>query len=252
MDLKLTGKTCLVTGASAGIGVGIARSVAREGVRLAILARRRDPMEVLADEIEGETGVRPVIIVADLTTPDAPATVQAAIQAAFGGLDILVNNAGLSSKPEVIARDEVWNAGFDLKFTTLRRLTNAFLPGMRAQGWGRIVNITGIVEPYATSAALTACAAVHAWSKGLSRDLAKEGITINCIPPGRINSEQIRSRLHPDPVVTQRYIEQNIPIGRFGEPEELADLVTFLVSPRAGYITGTVIPVDGGMSRFAM
>ena len=78
------------------------------------------------------------------------------------------------------------------------------------------------------------------------------GITINCIPPGRINSEQIRSRLHPDPVVTQHYIDQNIPIGRFGEPEELADLVTFLASPRAGYITGTVIPVDGGMSRFAM
>lgn len=252
MDLKLTGKTCLVTGASAGIGVGIARSLAREGVRLAILARRRDPMEALADELAAETGVRPVVIVADLMAQDAPAIVQAAVQSSLGGLEILVNNAGLSSKPEPMARDEVWNAGFDLKFTTLRRLTNAFLPGMRAQGWGRIVNITGIVEPYATSAALTACAAVHAWAKGLSRDLAKEGITINCVPPGRINSEQIRSRLHPDPAVTQRYIEQNIPIGRFGEPEELADLVTFLASPRAGYITGTVIPVDGGMSRFAM
>ncbi len=252
MDLKLAGKTCLVTGASAGIGVGIARSLAREGVRLAILARRRDPMEALADELAAETGVRPVVIVADLMTHDAPSTVQAAIQSSLGRLEILVNNAGLSSKPEPMAPDDVWNAGFDLKFTTLRRLTNAFLPGMRAQGWGRIINITGIVEPYATSAALTACAAVHAWAKGLSRDLAKEGITINCVPPGRINSEQIRSRLHPDPAVTQRYIEQNIPIGRFGEPEELADLVTFLASPRAGYITGTVIPVDGGMSRFAM
>ena len=252
MDLKLAGKTCLVTGASAGIGVGIARSLAREGVRLAILARRRDPMEALADELAAETGVRPVVIVADLMTHDAPSTVQAAIQSSLGRLEILVNNAGLSSKPQPMAPDDVWNAGFDLKFTTLRRLTNAFLPGMRAQGWGRIINITGIVEPYATSAALTACAAVHAWAKGLSRDLAKEGITINCVPPGRINSEQIRSRLHPDPAVTQRYIEQNIPIGRFGEPEELADLVTFLASPRAGYITGTVIPVDGGMSRFAM
>lgn len=252
MGLKLAGRTCLVTGASAGIGVGIARSLAREGVRLAILARRRDPMEALADELAAETGVRPVVIVADLMADDAPSTVQAAIQSSLGRLEILVNNAGLSSKPEPMAPDDVWNAGFDLKFTTLRRLTNAFLPEMRAHGWGRIINITGIVEPYATSAALTACAAVHAWAKGLSRDLAKEGITINCVPPGRINSEQIRSRLHPDPAVTQRYIEQNIPIGRFGEPEELADLVTFLASPRAGYITGTVIPVDGGMSRFAM
>ncbi len=248
MDLKLAGKTCLVTGASAGIGVGIARSLAREGVRLTILARRRERLEEVAEGIAAETGLRPAIVVADLMDRDAPA----AVLAAAGPVDILINNAGLSSKPEIIAADEIWNAGFDLKFTTLRRLTNAFLPSMRAQRWGRIVNITGIVEPYATSAALTACAAVHAWAKGLSRDLAKEGITINCIPPGRINSEQIRSRLHPDPVVTQHYIDQNIPIGRFGEPEELADLVTFLASPRAGYITGTVIPVDGGMSRFAM
>jgi len=248
MDLKLAGKTCLVTGASAGIGTGIAWALAREGVRLAILARRRERLEALADEIAAEIGARPKVVIADLMDQDAPASVLAAL----GGVEILVNNAGLSSKPEPMAADPVWNAGFDLKFTTLRRLTNAFLPDMRARKWGRIINVTGIVEPMATSAALTACAAVHAWSKGLSRDLAADGITINCIPPGRINSEQIRTRLHPDPEVTRKYIAQNIPMGRFGEPEELADLVTFLASPRAGYITGTVIPVDGGMSRFAM
>ena len=147
MDLKLIGKTCLVTGASADIGVGIARAMAREGVRLAILARRRDRLEALADEIAAETGARPAIVVADLMAQDAPAAVHAAVLAALGGLEILVNNAGLSSKPDPMAPDEIWNAGFDLKFTTVRRLTNAFLPGMRAQRWGRIVNITGIIEP---------------------------------------------------------------------------------------------------------
>ncbi|MCB1741930.1 MAG: SDR family oxidoreductase [Gammaproteobacteria bacterium] len=251
MDLRLDGRTCLVTGASAGIGVAIARGLAAEGARLALCARREARLQAVADSIAEQTGERPIVVPADLMQADAPARIRDRLDAAFGGLDILVNNAGLSSRPQTIAPDEVWNAGFDLKFTTLRRLTNALLPGMRERGWGRIVNITGIVEPISTSAALTACAAVHAWSKGLSRDLAADGITVNCVPPGRIDSEQIQ-RIFSDPEVRRRQIEQHIPKGRFGAPEELADLVVFLCSPRADYITGTVIPVDGGMSRFSM
>lgn len=251
MDLQLAGKTCLVTGASAGIGTAIAHSLAQEGARLVITARRQDRLDAVAADIGASTGNTPLTISADLMDEQAPEAIRAFVQEKLGGIDILVNNAGLSSPPDPMASDEVWNAGFDLKFTTVRRLTNALMPQMRARGWGRIINITGIVEPMSTSAALTACAAVHAWAKGLSRDLAADGITINSIPPGRIESEQIR-RNYADEAMRARFIKRFIPKGRFGAPEELADLVTFLCSPRADYITGTVIPVDGGMSRFAI
>lgn len=122
---------------------------------------------------------------------------------------------------------------------------------MRARHWGRIVNISGNLEQRRLNAAAAAKGALHIWAKGLSCVVAKDGVTVNTIVPGRIWSEQIRERLHPDEQERQAFIEANIPLGRFGEPEELANLATFLASPLASYITGTVIPVDGGMQRFS-
>lgn len=120
----------------------------------------------------------------------------------------------------------------------------------QAQRWGRIITLTGTSEPRMLNAAFAAKAAVHVWAKGLSRDVAKDGITINSIQPGRIHSEQIDKR-YPTKESEAEFAAAEIPMGRFGEPEELANLAIFLCSPKAGYITGTVVPVDGGMFRFA-
>ena len=250
MDLKLAGKIALVTGASAGIGVGIARVLAAEGATLALTARRKAPMEALAAELTEAGAPAPTVIEADLMAEDGPSVVREAVLKAHGRLDILINNAGSSRTVPVDAPESAWDEAMMLKFTMGRRLTTAFLPELRAHGWGRIVHVTGILEPTTTNAGLAGCAATHAWAKGMSRDLAPEGVTVNCVPPGRIVSEQIMNRLHPTEASRQAFIDANIPVGRFGEPEEFGNLVAFLCSPLADYITGCVIPVDGGMHRF--
>jgi 3-oxoacyl-[acyl-carrier protein] reductase len=251
VDLQLKGKTCLVTGASRGIGRGTAKVLAAEGCRVAVVARRANLLEELAGEIKRAEGVAPLVIVEDLTAPGAPERIHAAVMAGFGGLDILVNNAGGSRPVKWDASDEEWREGMTLNFELVRAVTVQFIPGMRQKRWGRIINITGANEPPGVNIASVAKAAVHNWAKGLSRELAPDGITVNCLPPGRINSEQILGRLHPTEQNRKAFIEANIPIGHFGEPEDMAYLIAFLASPLASYITGEVIHVDGGMHRFA-
>ena len=136
-----------------------------------------------------------------------------------------------------------------LNFTRIRQLTHALLPSMIEKKWGRVINISGKSEPERMIAAHPAKAAIHAWSKGLSREIGKHGITINCIPPGRIMSEQIRRKYSPE--FRAKQSAEEIPVGRYGEPEELASLAVFLASPVARYITGAVLPVDGGLRRYA-
>ena len=244
MDLKLSGKTALVTGASAGIGRGIAKALAAEGVRLAVTARRRDRLEALARE----TGVKMAIIEADFMQEGAPQRIADAALGALGGVDILVNNAGGSRPFKLDSGEPLWDEAMTLNFTRQRQLAHALLGQMMANKWGRIVNITGKSEPDGINGAFAAKAAMHAWAKGLSRDVGKHGITVNCIPPGRIHSEQILRNYTPE--YRQWQAEHEIPVGRYGEPEDIAHLVCFLVSPLAGYITGAVIPVDGGLRRY--
>lgn len=251
MDLELADKICLVTGASAGIGRGIVEALAAEGARTIAVARRTDLLEELADLVAATGAPRPYVIPSDLATDEGPASVAAAALAEFGRVDVVVNNAGRSLPTKWDSPDDLWTDAFDLNFHAARRLSTALIPTMRANGWGRIVNITGGMEVGGLNAAISGKAATHTWAKGLSRALGRDGITVNCIIPGRIESEQILERLHPDPQARAVFIEREIPLGYFGKPRDLAVLVAFLASPLARYITGEVIRVDGGMYRFA-
>jgi 3-oxoacyl-[acyl-carrier protein] reductase len=248
MDLKLEGKTALVTGASIGIGRGIALALAREGVRLAIMARRRELLEEVAIEIAASRGGRPVLIVEDFMQEGAPERIAKTALDGLEAVDILVNNAGGSRPFKLDASEEQWHEAMTLNFTRQRQLTHRLLDQMMARKWGRIINITGKSEPDGINGAFAAKAAIHSWAKGLSRDVGKYGITVNCLPPGRINSEQIRRNYTPE--YRQWQADNEIPVGRYGEPEDMANIVCFLASPLAGYITGTVIPVDGGLRRY--
>lgn len=250
MDLQLTGKTALVTGASIGIGRTIAKGLAREGAHIAIVARRKNLLDELAQEIKHAGGKPPVVFEADLYNPETPERLAAAAKQQLGRVDILINAAGGSRPIPFAAGVDQWEEGMMVNFFRLRELSHAVIPGMVENRWGRIVNLTGSSEPRGINVANSAKAAVHAWAKGLSREMARHGITINSLQPGRIITEQIL-RMHPTEEDRRRFAQENIPAGRFGEPEELANLAVFLCSPLAGYITGTVIPVDGGMSRFA-
>jgi 3-oxoacyl-[acyl-carrier protein] reductase len=248
MDLELSGKVAVVTGTSVGLGREIAKVLAAEGARTVVVARRANLLATLQDEIERAGGARPLALPLDLSTPDAPAQIRDAALSAYGRVDILINNAGGSRPIPWDSPDAAWDESFSINFTAVRRTTHALLPGMIERRWGRVLCVTGTAEPAGVNAAVAAKAGVHAWAKGLSREMGRHGITINCLSPGRVHSEQIDQRLHPTPE-SQAEFARNIPLGYFGDPSDVAFLAAFLCSPKARYITGERIHVDGGLHR---
>ena len=248
MDLELSDRRALITGASSGIGYGIALELAGQGARVAITARRAERLEQLRQEILAAGGKEPVVIAADLLAPTAPAEIAAAASRGLGGVEILINNAGGSRPFSLKASEEDWEEAMTLNFTRQRQLTLALLDPMIARGWGRIINITGKSEPDGLNGAFAAKAAMHAFSKGLSREVGRYAITVNSIPPGRIMSEQIERNYSPEFRAWQS--EHEIPLGEYGQPADVAALVCFLASDAARYLTGAVIPVDGGLRRY--
>jgi 3-oxoacyl-[acyl-carrier protein] reductase len=277
MNLEIAGKIAVVTGASVGIGREITKVLAAECAQTVVIARRGNLLATLQDEIEQSGGKRPLAIAADLYDRSVPGRIRDQVLKEFGHVDILVNNAGRgaafkeSSGPGVgwtfdlpayaegnredtagsaaDAAEDAWDKAFAINLTSVRRMTQVFLPVMQQRKWGRIINITGGAEPMAVNAVHAAKAGVHAWAKGLSREMGKYGITVNCLAPGRIHSEQIDTRLYPTPESQEQFARAYIPLGYFGDPCDMAYMVTFLCSPKARYITGQRMYVDGGMAQ---
>jgi 3-oxoacyl-[acyl-carrier protein] reductase len=244
VNLGLDGRTAIVCGASSGMGLAIAEALAREGTNVAMFARRRELLEREAERI-GALAVR-----GDVTNPgDLRRLVERTLEA-FGGIDILVWNGG--GPPPGTASDitdETLEQAFELLLVPPVRLLRLALPHLERSGRGRLIAVTSIAarEPSAHLALSNALRpAVTGWAKTLSRELGPKGITVNCVAPGRIDTARLE-QLYPDGPSENELAD--IPLGRWGTPAEFADVVCFLASERASYVSGTVVSVDGGLAR---
>jgi 3-oxoacyl-[acyl-carrier protein] reductase len=257
MDLGLQGKVAAITGGSEGIGRATAFRLCEEGVRVAICARREDVLQTTAKEITSATGGEVLAMRADVTNPADCAQFMLQTIERFGRLDILVNNAGRSSAmPFEQAVDEVWQEDIEVKLYGAIRCTRLAIPHMRKQGGGRIINMTTIAgkQPTARSVptSVTRAAGINL-TKALANEYAADNILVNTICLGRLKSAQWtrRWRAHFSHMTLDEFYAtqgKTIPLQRLGEAEDVADLVCFLASERARYITGTAINLDGGLS----
>jgi 3-oxoacyl-[acyl-carrier protein] reductase len=246
MDLGIKGRVALVMGASKGLGRGIAAVLAREGARVAIVSRSRERLDATVAELGGET----VAFVADAGDLDRVARLPDEVEAALGPIDILVTNTG--GPPPGTALDnsiEEWEEAYRSLVLGVRVLAEGVLPGMRERGWGRIVNVgsNSTVEPIPTLAISNSVRqAAIGFLKTLSREVAADGITVNTVVTGKFATDRLAAN-EGSMEDAERSARETVPAGRLGLPEEFGDLVAFLASDRAAYITGTTIPIDGGL-----
>ena len=253
MDLGLQDKIALVTGASRGIGNRIALALAAEGAKLTICARNEEGLQNAAAEL-ADKGAEVEALVADATRPEDAERIVAATGERFGGVDILINNVGGSVwTPFAEISDDEWQHVFDLSFFSSVRVTRAAMPLMEARGGGSVVNISSIFGreiggPISYNAAKAAMISV---TSNLAQEVAAKNIRVNTVAPGSIifPGGSWERRQKEDPEKIKAFIEDNIASGRFGTPEEVADVVAFLASERSSWVTGACLNVDGGQSK---
>ncbi len=250
MDLGIEGRIALVMGASRGIGRGIAAVLAREGARVAIASRSRQRLEQAGSEIEGEV----VPFAADSLDLERLAELPGEVAAEIGPVEILVTNTGGPPFGNALEHGrDAWEAAYRELVLAPRTLIESTVPAMRERGWGRIVNVasTSVREPIPG----LALSNIHRMAtvgmfKTLATELGPDGITVNTVATGRFATDRIADQ-HGSLEPAREQARADVPVGRLGDPEEFGDLVAFICSERAGYLTGTVIPLDGGMLRSA-
>lgn len=253
MNLGLSGKVALVTAASRGIGLAVAKTLAAEGARVALVARDATALEQAASEI-ASSGGRAVPIQGDVSRPADIQRIAAETRRSLGDPSVLVANAGgPQAGPPTALKDEAWVTGFQLTLMSVVRLVQEVLPAMREEGWGRIVNITSLSvrEPILRLTISNALrAGVTAYAKTLSQEVAADGVTVNNVAPGYTATDHFLGGIRSD--TAKEALLERIPTNRFAEPSEVAAAVAFLASVNAGYITGQTLLVDGGAVKSLM
>jgi 3-oxoacyl-[acyl-carrier protein] reductase len=257
MDLGLKGKTALVLGAGGGLGGAIAATLAREGARVAIGDIDTSALERTAKEVS-QVGSEALSLAWDLGDLAVIDQHVGTIEARFGPVDVLINNTGGPPPTPAAGQDPaLWSKSFTSMVLSVIALTDRVLPGMRQRKWGRIITSTssGVVAPIPNLGISNALRlSLVGWSKTLASEVARDGITANIVLPGRIATDRIKFLDEQKAKRESRSVEEvsaastaSIPVGRYGEPQEYADVVAFLASERSSYLNGSVIRVDGGM-----